>query len=66
MIRQNAPKTGAAFAVWGFTFSMCDCTLIAIRSKLKFCFFFFRNLNSRWRKGFANLFQFELFSREHF
>jgi len=33
MIRQNAPKTGAAFAVWGFTFSMCDCTLIAIRKK---------------------------------
>ena len=38
MIRQNAPKTGAAFAMWGFAFSMCDCTLIAIRSKLKFFF----------------------------
>jgi len=33
MVRQNAPKTGAAFAIWGFSFSLCDCTLIALRKK---------------------------------
>merc|ERR1712228_15408 len=32
-IRQQAPKTGAAFAIWGFSFSLCDCTLIALRKK---------------------------------
>merc|ERR1712149_147940 len=33
MIRTQAPKTAAGFAIWGFSFSMTDCTLIAIRRK---------------------------------
>merc|ERR1712035_7530 len=32
-VRQNAPRTAAGFAVWGFSFSLIDCSLIALRRK---------------------------------
>jgi len=32
-VRINSPKTAAGFAVWGFSFSLCDCTLIRIRRR---------------------------------
>lgn len=32
-IRQHAPRTGGAFAVWGFTFSIFDCLISKQRRK---------------------------------
>ena len=32
-VRVRAPITGGAFAMWGFTFSSIDCTMVAIRRK---------------------------------
>ncbi|MES1922493.1 hypothetical protein MHBO_004011 [Bonamia ostreae] len=32
-IRQNAPRTGGAFAIWGFTFSAFDCFISKQRKK---------------------------------
>lgn len=31
--RLRAPRTAGSFGVWGFTFSLCDCTLVALRQK---------------------------------
>ena len=31
--RLKAPRTAGSFGVWGFTFSLCDCTLVALRRK---------------------------------
>lgn len=31
--RIKAPRTAGGFAVWGLTFSMCDCSLVALRKK---------------------------------
>ncbi|XP_063715086.1 mitochondrial import inner membrane translocase subunit Tim17-A-like [Symsagittifera roscoffensis] len=32
-VRVRAPITGGAFAMWGFTFSSIDCSMVAIRRK---------------------------------
>jgi len=29
----KTPRTAGSFGVWGFTFSLCDCTLVALRHK---------------------------------
>ena len=29
----KAPRTASSFAVWGFMFSVCDCSLVALRKK---------------------------------
>lgn len=31
--RIKAPRTAGSFGVWGLTFSLCDCTLVALRRK---------------------------------
>ena len=31
--RYRAPITAGSFGVWGFTFSLCDCTFVALRRK---------------------------------
>lgn len=34
-IRREAPKIGGSFAVWGGLFSTFDCTLVALRKKVR-------------------------------
>ena len=31
--RFRAPKTAVGFASWGLTFSLCECSLVALRKK---------------------------------
>jgi len=31
--RIKAPRTAGSFGVWGLTFSLCDCSLVALRRK---------------------------------
>jgi len=32
-VKTRSPKTGGAFALWGGTFSVCDCSLVYFRQK---------------------------------
>jgi len=34
-IRREAPRIGGSFAVWGGLFSTFDCTLVAVRRKVR-------------------------------
>jgi hypothetical protein len=34
-VRHVAPKLGGSFAVWGGLFSAFDCTLVAVRKKVR-------------------------------
>lgn len=33
LIRQRSPNVAGNFAMWGFAFSVCECTLVGIRKK---------------------------------
>ena len=41
-VRREAPRIGGSFAVWGGLFSTFDCTLVAVRRKVR------RSRRARW------------------